>query len=547
MKDQQKKKEEAKKAMQSSANRAPNPQPSCPPTPNSQLPTPNQDHPPNPNQSSPEDEFHFRKEKLNKIREQEDIPYKSLFKRTHRISDAFKLKPRDHEEIINNPTPEPVLIRGRLKSFRSHGNLSFANLEDMSGSIQVAFMKNALGKEKYQSLKNVDVADFISVTGEIFITKKGETSILALDYALLSKTLRPLPEKFHGIQDQEKKYRQRYLDLASNKSTREKFIFRSKVISFLRRFLEDRNFLEVETPILSKTASGALAKPFLTHHNALDAEFFLRIALETPQKKLLGGGLEKVFEIGKVFRNEGMDPSHLQEFTLLEFYEAYADFNHLKKITEDLFQKLTKDLTGSSTVEIIDHRGELIQVDFTPPYTEISLRDIIKRDSSIDYEDHPELKSLVTAVKSNKIDIKNIDQLSRGNLIDSIYKKTSRHKVIKPTFITNHPVDLSPLARKSDLDPKSCDRFQLVIGGWEIVNAYSELVDPIDQRERFESQSQARSRGDEEAHDIDDDFVLAMEHGFPPCAGWGMGVDRLVALLTKSENLRDVVLFPLMK
>jgi len=496
---------------------------------------------------NPEDEFHFRKEKLKKITESKEMPYKSSFLRTHKILDALNIPPRDHEEIINNKSSDLVKIRGRLKSFRSHGNLSFANIEDLSGSIQIAFMKNALGAEKYKALKNIDVADFIGVTGEIFITKKGETSILALDYKLLSKALRPLPEKFHGIQDIEKKYRQRYLDLATSKEVRERFIFRSKVISFLRRFLEDKDFLEVETPILSKQASGALARPFTTHHKALDADFFLRIALETPQKKLLGGGFEKVFEIGKVFRNEGMDPSHLQEFTLLEFYEAYADFNKLKKLTEELFLNLTKKLTGSTIVEIIDSEGKLIKVDFKPPFEEVSLREIIKRDSEIDYADYQDVDSLRNEVKSKKIEIKDLPKLSRGNLIDAIYKKVSRNKIVKPIFITDHPTDLSPLARKSDANPENCDRFQLVVGGWEIVNAYSELIDPIDQKERFKKQAEAKAEGDEEAHGTDDDFVLAMEHGFPPCAGWGMGIDRLVAILTRSENLRDVIFFPLMK
>jgi len=496
---------------------------------------------------SPEDEFYFRKEKLARIVAENVIPYKSSFQKTHRILDLFDISPRDHEEIIENPSKDPIKIRGRLKSFRSHGNLAFANIEDFSGTIQIAFMKNALGVEKYKALKNIDVADFIGVIGEVFVTKKGETSILALDYELLSKTLRPLPEKFHGIRDVEKRYRQRYLDLATNRELKEKFIFRSRVISFLRRFLEEKGFLEVETPILSKQASGALAKPFTTYHNALDSEFFLRIALETPQKKLLGGGFEKVFELGKVFRNEGMDPSHLQEFTLLEFYEAYADFNKLKKTTEELFASLSKELFGGTVIEIIDSEGKNVKIDFNPPFEEISLREIIKRDSDIDYEDYKDAVLLRDEVRAKNIEIKNVDKLSRGNLIDAIYKKVSRNKIIKPIFITEHPVDLSPLARKSDTNPETSDRFQLVVGGWEIVNAYSELIDPIDQKQRFKSQAEAKSQGDEDAHGLDDDFVLAMEHGFPPCAGWGMGVDRLVAILSKSENLRDIVLFPLMK
>jgi len=492
-------------------------------------------------------EFDFRKEKIENMRKNGDNPYKSKFDKTHSIKQALELKEKKLEDLLKDKNGN-VKICGRIKSFRSHGNLTFCDIEDFTGKIQIAFMKNALGKEKYDYAKeNIAVADFLGLSGEIFLTKKGQISILAFDFKILSKALRPLPEKFHGIKDKDKIYRQIYLALASDKNLREKFVFRSKLISFVRSFLEKKDFLEIETAILSKHASGALAKPFSTHYDALDTDFFLRIALETPQKKLLAGGFEKIFEIGKVFRNEGMDPSHLQEFTMIEFYEAYADFNKLKKITEDLFHGLFKQLIKKEEIEIIDSEGKNLKINIKNKFEEIKMKDLIKKDTGIDYEKFETAKKLKNEIVKKNIEIKDCEKMSRGNLIDQLYKKKSRNKIKLPTFITNHPIDLSPLSRKTDEEENTCDRFQLVIGGHEIVNAYSELVDPIDQKNRFEAQAKDKEKGDKEAHENDEDFLLAMEHGFPPCAGWGMGIDRLVALLTKSENLRDVIFFPSMK
>ncbi|MBN1494659.1 lysine--tRNA ligase [Candidatus Peregrinibacteria bacterium] len=495
-------------------------------------------------------EYKDRLEKIKMLRQTGINPYPDKFDRTHTAVEAVAFGEKDVrevEEIIKKPDAK-VKLCGRLMAFRSHGKLSFGKIQDASGRIQICLMRDILGDEKCKFFeKKIDVADFIGVTGELFRTKHGEITLLVTDYILLSKTLRPLPEKFHGLQDQEAKYRQRYLDLAMNPETKKIFEFRSDFIRYLREFYWNNGFLEIECPVMATSASGALAKPFKTHHNALDADFFLRIAIETYQKVAIGGGFEKVFEIGKCFRNEGMDPSHLQEFTMNEFYCAYWNYQDLMKFTEEMFEFLLKKTLGTLEVDIKDREGNTQTVNFKRPWKTISIRDVILEDSGIDINKFKTEKELLKAIKDKKINIEDAAKLSRGNLIDHLYKKVSRPKMIGPVFLIEHPTDLSPLARRNDKNSDIVDRFQLVVNGWEIVNAYSELIDPLEQSKAFSEQSEAQKKGDEEAHGKDDEFVLAMEHGFPPIAGWGMGIDRIVALLTRQDNLKDVVLFPLMK
>ena len=483
------------------------------------------------------DEYKIRLAKLKKIREQGTNPFPQKFEKTQQIAEVLKLK-----------TGAKAKTAGRILTIREMGKIIFCHILDSSGRMQVVFKQDEVGKDEIKSfLKNFDPGDFIGITGEVFKTKKGELSILIKDYVMLSKALRPLPEKYHGLKDQEAKYRQRYLDLISNPETYQRFMFRSELIKTLREFYWSKGFTEVETPILTNTASGALAKPFITHYNALDTDVYLRIAPEIYLKECIVGGFEKVFEIGRCFRNEGMDPSHLQDFTMAEHYVAYWNYEDNMKFTEEMFSFLLKKLLGSNKIEIKDRQGKVVTINFKPPWPKVSFTQVIKKDCGIDIDKLKTVAQLRKAIIAKKIKIDDIEKLARGNLIDALYKAVSRDKIIQPTFLIQHPIDLSPLARRNDKNPDIVDRFQLIINTWEIINAYSELIDPIDQNERFSSQSKAKASGDAEAHGKDDEFVKALEHGAPPISGWGMGIDRLVTLLTQQDNLRDVVLFPLLK
>ncbi|MFC1599606.1 lysine--tRNA ligase [Patescibacteria group bacterium] len=504
--------------------------------------------PENNNENS--NEYNDRLQKLKDLQEAGQIPYLDQYKRTHKCVDAKELGEKDgvrETEEIMAKAKSDMKICGRLMTFRSHGKLSFGQLQDISGRIQICFMQDVLGKDKYKSLKKIDVADFLGCEGELFKTKHGEITLLITDFVLLSKALRPLPEKFHGVKDQETIYRQRYLDLVMNEETKKRFEFRSNFLRKLREFYWKNDFHEIEYPVLASSASGALAKPFKTHHEALDKDFYLRIAIETYQKEAIAGGFERVFEIGKVFRNEGMDPSHLQEFTMNEFYCAYWNYEDLMKFTEEMFEYILMETVGSLDVEILDRNGNPTKVNFKGPWPRHSMADLIKQDCGIDINKYDNAESLLAEIKAKKIDIEDAGKLGLGNLIDHLYKKVSRPKLVDPMFLIKHPTVLSPLARRNDENPEVADRFQLVVNGWEIVNAYSELINPLQQAEAFQSQSEAKEKGDEDAHGMDDEFVLAMEHGFPPMAGWGMGIDRIVTLLTQQDNLKDVVMFPLMR
>ncbi|OGJ63376.1 lysine--tRNA ligase [Candidatus Peribacteria bacterium RIFCSPLOWO2_02_FULL_51_10] len=479
-----------------------------------------------------------RLEKVKKLRSLGRNPYAERFIRTGSLSTVSKF-----------PEGKPAKIAGRVVLFRDMGKLTFATLQDETGRLQVAFREEIIGVDDYKlMLKLIDLGDFIGVKGERFNTKKGEPTIMVKEWTMLSKALRQPPEKWHGVADRETAYRQRYLDLMSNRESFDRFIFRSKFIQAIREFYWKNGFIEVEIPVLVNAASGALATPFLTHHNALDLDVFLRIALETHQKECLVGGFDRTFSMGPVFRNEGMDPSHLQEFTMCEHYAAYWDYRENMRFTQDMFRELLKTTRGGLKTKIPDRSGKIIEVDFGGDWPVVSLREIIKHDSGIDYEDYPTAEALRQAIFSKKIKLEvDVSRLGRGNLIDQLYKKVSRPRITRPTFVTEHTIDLSPLARRNDKNPAITDRFQLVVGGWEIINAYSELIDPVDQATRFSDQSKAKVEGDSDAHGKDDEYVTALEYGCPPCSGWGMGIDRIVALLTCQENLKDVVLFPLMK
>jgi len=479
----------------------------------------------------------IRLQKLQSLRDKGINPYPEKYERTHNLDEAIK-----QDEKTN------VKCAGRVILKRDMGKLCFAHLRDWSGKMQLVFNQEVLGKDEYKLfIKHIDMADFIGVEGEIFTTQKGEISILVNKWTILSKALRPLPEKFHGLTDTEACYRERYLDLIMNQDTRDRFIFRSNFVRYLREFYWQNGFIEVDTPVISPTASGALATPFLTHHNALDEDMFLRIAPETALKKTTVGGFEKVFEVARCFRNEGIDPSHLQDFSMCEHYGVYWNFEDNIKFTEDMYDYIFDKMGLNRKLQIPNRDGKMQDIDFTTPWPRYSIADLIKKDSGIDIDKYENVNELRKVIKDNKIEVDNIDNLGRGNMIDGLYKAVSRHKLIGPMFIVNHPTDVSPLARRNDANPKIVDRFQLVINTWEVINAYSELVDPVAQDAAFDEQAKIQAGGDADAHGKDDEYVKCMEHGMPPQSGWGMGIARIVALLTAQTNLKDVVLFPLLR
>lgn len=497
-------------------------------------------------------EYNVRVNKVKAIRESGKLPYVNRFERTHNTKDALKIAEekgvKELDDILKKKSAKPFRLCGRLMTFRTHGKLSFANLADFSGQIQICFMQDHIGKDEYKFLNKVDMADFIGVEGELFRTRHGEITLLVHNYELLSKTLRPLPDKWHGIKDQEQIYRHRYLDTTMNRESMDRFVFRSNLTRALREFYWDEGFIELETPILENISSGATAKPFHTHHNALDIDVYLRIAAgELWQKMAIVGGFEKTFEVAKCFRNEGMDPSHLQEFTMIEHYCAYWDFEDNMRFTERMFEYFLMKMLGTTKVTVKDRDGNDVMVDFKGPWKKIRFTELIEKDCGIDVLKYETASDLLKEINKKKIRIEGAESLGYGNLVDHLYKKVSRPFIIQPTFVTHHPVSTKPLARKNDEDGRVCDTFQLLVNTWEIVNAYSEIVDPQDQRDRFEKQSLAKVQGDEEAMMMNEEYLTAMEHGMPCMSGWGMGIDRLVTLLTGQENLKDCVLFPLLR
>jgi lysyl-tRNA synthetase class 2 len=482
-------------------------------------------------------EEQIRLQKLNTIRGMRLEPYPEKFNKKQNLAQCFGLE-----------VGKKVKTAGRLIMFRDMGKLTFAHLQDFSGKMQIAFNVAELGLDNYKKLvKIIDLGDFIGIDGEIFITHKGEKTILVKKWKFLGKALKPLPEKWHGLKDTETMYRQRYLDLIANRTTMERFLFRSDFIKTLREFYWKQGFQEVETPTLLHSASGAHARPYITHNNGLDIEVYLRISHELPLKELIVGGFEKIFEIGKAFRNEGIDPSHLPEHTHIEHYCAYWNFEDNIKFTEKMFDYLFDKLKLPRQIEIIGKDEVKRTVDFTTPFKRINFIEQLKEDCGLDVSVYKDVKKLVADLKSKNIIIEDMDRMGLATVIDNLYKKVSRPKMIGPVFLFNYPIELQPLARRNDKNKEIVDQFQLVINGWEVLKAYSELVDPIDQQNRFEDQAKLKHEGDEEAMEVDYEFVEAMKYGMPPISGWGMGIDRILTLITGQSNLRDVVLFPLMR
>lgn len=473
-----------------------------------------------------------RREKLANIRN----PYPERFEVNYEIVDA--------RELPDETTG--VRVAGRIILMRKMGKMSFLTISDIYGKIQVSVKVDMIGEDAYQEFKaNYDLGDFIGVEGETFTTHTGEKTIRASKIEFLGKALKPLPEKFHGIEDVELLYRQRYLDLIANDDAKRKFLFRSRFIRELRSYLDQFGYIEIETPILNNKASGATAKPFVTHHNALDIDLYLRIAPETYLKRAIVGGFTKVFEIGRCFRNEGMDATHLQDFTMIEGYGAYLNYKDNMKFLREMLQTIIMNLFGTLTIQIGDK-----MVDLSGEWESVSFRDLILRYSDIDIAVYNTKEKLLDKIREERLEIDSetpLENLGYGNLVDQLYKKVARVHVVNPIFLTEHPIELSPLARASDDNPQLTDRFQLVINGAEIINAYSELVDPQEQERRLLTQASLKAAGDEEAMPMDYDYIDAMEYGMPPISGWGMGIDRIVQLLTNSENIKDVILFPLMR
>jgi lysyl-tRNA synthetase class 2 len=475
-----------------------------------------------------------REKKLEKIKNTLINPYPLKANRTHKISEAIE----KFNRISKNK--KEIFLVGRIKSIRVHGGLTFFHIENGSGKIQGLIRKNGVGEKSYKFfLENFDVGDFIEVKGFLVKTKTGEKTIDLSDYKILAKSLRPLPEKWHGLKEIEERYRKRYLDLIFNPEVKEKFILRSRIISEIRKFLEKEGFLEVETPILQSVYGGARAKPFKTHLNALDLDLYLRIAPELYLKRLLVGGFEKVFEIGKCFRNEGIDKFHNPDFTMLEFYWAFADYKDLMKLTEKMIFSVVKKIFKKTKIKYQDK-----EIDFKIPWPRIDFDVIFRKETGIDY-DTINREALLKKAKEMGLEVK--ENFPKFEIADEILKKKIRPKIWQPTFIIHYPIGFQIFAKALDKNPKRLANFQLIIAGTELVNAFSELNDPIEQRRRFEEQQRLLKEGYGEAHPFDEDFLEALEYGMPPAAGFGMGIDRLVMILLDFSSLRDAILFPTMK
>lgn len=472
-----------------------------------------------------------RRDKLQDLYDLGIDPFGEKFVRTHTAQEIL-----DHFDVLEN---QDTVIAGRLMSMRTHGKASFADLVDHTGRIQLYFRVDTLGEEGYAILEKLDIGDIVGINGKIFRTKRGEISVEVATIKVLSKSLRPLPAKWHGLKDVDLRYRQRYVDLIVNPGVREVFETRSKIISSLRNFLTERGYIEVETPMLHVVAGGATARPFTTHHNALDMDLYLRIAPELYLKRLLVGGFDRVFEIGKMFRNEGMSTKHNPEFTMCELYMAYGDASDMMKITEDIYAHIAMEVVGSTKITF---QGR--EIDLTPPWPRKPMLEAIKEFSGVD------LKGLDDAGARQAAKDKGLQvepQASFANVIEEFFDAFVEPNLFQPVFITDHPVEVSPLAKRKKDDPTITDRFEPFIVTWEVANGFTELNDPIDQEQRFKQQTEQREKGDDEAHMMDEDYIRALEYGMPPAGGLGIGIDRMVMLLTDSPSIRDVLLFPHMR
>ncbi|NLV87956.1 MAG: lysine--tRNA ligase [Tissierellia bacterium] len=475
----------------------------------------------------------IRREKLKELIDKGKNPYLvEKFDYTHH-STTIKEKFGELEE-------QEVAVAGRIMSRRGHGKVSFMDIQDSQGRIQIFIKQDLIGEEEYKDLNLLDLGDIIGVKGEVFKTKTGEISVRAKEIILLTKSLQILPEKWHGLKDQDLRYRQRYVDLIVNPEVKETFILRTKIIKAVREYLDERGFLEVETPILSTIAGGANARPFITHHNTLDIEMYLRIANELYLKRLIVGGFEKVYEMGKMFRNEGMSPKHNPEFTNIELYQAYVDYEEMMRLTENLVAYVAEKALGTTK---INYQGT--EIDLTPPWRRLDMVDAIKEYAGIDFNEINTDEEAIAIAKEKGLEI--TPGMKRGHIIAEVFEEFCEEHLVQPTFIIGHPVEVSPLAKRNPDDPRKTNRFEAFINTWEIANAFSELNDPIDQRERFEEQVKQKNLGDDEAHPMDTDFINAIEVGLPPTGGLGIGIDRLIILLTNQPSIRDVILFPTMK
>lgn len=486
------------------------------------------------------DQMKVRREKMETLRESGIDPFGHKFTRTHNSAELHAEYDENTKEELHEKDLHAT-IAGRLMTKRGKGKVGFAHIQDREGQIQIYVRKDEVGEENYQIFKQADLGDFLGVEGQIMKTDMGELSIKASKLTFLSKALRPLPEKFHGLTDTETRYRKRYLDLISNKESFNRFVTRSKIISEIRRYMDGREYLEVETPVLNNEAGGAAARPFYTHHNSLDIDMALRIATELHLKRLIVGGMEKVYELGRVFRNEGMDMTHNPEFTTMESYEAYADFDDIMDLTEGIFQHVAHSVLGK---DVVEYDGKEINVG--GKFARIHMVDAIKEQTGVDFWKEMDFEEAAALAKEHNIYVEN-HFTSVGHIINEFFEKYVEDTLIQPTFVFGHPKEISPLAKMNAEDPRFTDRFELFINGKEYANAFSELNDPIDQLERFEAQAKAKELGDDEATGVDYDYVEALEHGMPPTGGLGIGIDRLVMLFTGTTSIRDVLLFPTMK
>ncbi|GAF66484.1 lysyl-tRNA synthetase [Bacillus sp. TS-2] len=485
------------------------------------------------------DQLQVRRDKLKQLEEQGYNAFGDKFVRTHSAKEmSEQFSERTKEELETEE--QEVILAGRVMTKRGKGKAGFAHIQDLTGQIQIYVRKDAVGEDAYDIFNTVDIGDIVGVKGVAFKTKVGELSIKVTEFSLLSKSLRPLPDKFHGLKDVEQRYRQRYVDLIVNPDVRDTFIVRSKILQSMRRYLDGQGFLEVETPTMHSIAGGASARPFVTHHNALDMQLYMRIAIELHLKRLIVGGLEKVYEIGRVFRNEGVSTRHNPEFTMIELYEAYADYNDIMDLTEQLIAHIAQEVLGTTDIEYGDY-----QIHLKPEWKRVHMVDAVKEASGVDFWPEMTDEEARALAKEHRVPVK--DTMTYGHVVNEFFEHYVEEKLIEPTFVYGHPVAISPLAKKNPEDPRFTDRFELFIVGREHANAFSELNDPIDQRQRFEQQLVEREQGDDEAHMMDEDFVQALEYGMPPTGGLGIGIDRLVMLLTNSPSIRDVLLFPQMR
>ena len=481
-----------------------------------------------------------RREKINQIKELGLDPFGHRFERdtnSKEIKEKYQDVPHDDFENMT----DTATVAGRIMFIRKMGKASFFTINDKYGSIQIYISINDIGEEKYNLFKSADLGDIVGVHGKIMKTRTGELTIKCLEYTPLVKALRPLPEKFHGLTDTEERYRRRYIDLIVNEEARRIAFTRPKIIRCIQKYMDNLGFTEVETPVLSTLLTGASAKPFITHHNAQDLDMYLRIALELPLKRLLVGGMEAVYEIGRTFRNEGMDPKHNPEFTLMEAYLAYSDLEGMMDMTEGMYTTIAKEVMGKMVYHWCGN-----EINLEGPWKRISMVDAIKEKTGIDFSKEMTVEEALQLAKENNIKVED-HQKSVGHIINLFFEEFVEETLIQPTFLYGHPVEISPLTKKNPKDPRFVDRFELFIGGKEFANAYTELNDPIDQLERFENQLKERELGNDEANDIDMDFIEALEYGMPPAGGVGYGIDRLIMLFTEQETIREVILFPTMK